>query len=141
MLAAEWNALLRELGVGIRQLRHVLGWSQERVANRAITSQGSVSRLESGTCASVSLHSLVVVLRVLDDGISQLDGVILSPSLQVLLTFARGFDGAVLAPLDPHLVTLLSAYHQLAPAQQEAVARFVDATVARPAARVQQAGT
>ena len=141
MLAAEWRALLRELGVGIRQLRRVLGWSQDGLAARAVTSQGSVSRLESGTCEHVSFHSLVVVLRVLDDGISQLDGVILSPPLQVLLTFARGFDGAVLQPLDPTLVTLLTAYHQLAPAQQQAVARFVDATVARPAARVQQAGT
>jgi transcriptional regulator with XRE-family HTH domain len=48
-----------------RELRTVLGLSQEEVARRAGVSQGAVSRVESGGCAMVSVHTVLGIFVAL----------------------------------------------------------------------------
>src|SRR4029450_9723236 len=68
MLSAEWQRIVEVIGTTVHELRGLLGWSQQELADRAVTSQGTVSRLEAATVPGVPLHSVVVVLRALAAG-------------------------------------------------------------------------
>src|SRR4029450_11833144 len=107
------------------------GRRRQHVADRAVTSQGTVSRLESGTVPEVPLHSVVVVLRALAAGADEL-ALGLAPQGQALLTFAQTVDPTFLvtAPLDPSLVRLLQLYHRLGPRQRLRFVEFLHATAA-----------
>src|SRR4029450_2521677 len=131
MLSAEWQRIVGVIGATVRELRLLLGWSQTELADRAVTSQGTVSRLESGRVPDVPLHSVVVVLRVLAAGADELD-LELSPPVRTLLTFAQTVNPTFLvtAPLDPSLVRLLQIYHRLGPTQRLRFVEFLRATAA-----------
>jgi transcriptional regulator with XRE-family HTH domain len=130
MRRAEWAALCGALGVAIRELRSVLGWSQQALADRAVTSQGTISRLEAGTAAGVPLRSVVVVLRALAAGTAALD-LEVAAAPRALLGLVQTLDGggALRTPLDPRLVRLVRAFHRLPGPQQAALAQFADALV------------
>ena len=129
MLTAEWQRIVGVIGTTVHELRHLLGWSQQELANRAVTSQGTVSRLESGQVPDVPLRSVVVVLRALAAGADELDLGVSRP-VRALLTFAQTVDPTFLvtAPLDPSLVRLLQIYHRLAPTQRLRFVQFLHAT-------------
>ena len=57
------DALLRELGTGIRELRLSLNLSQQVVADRSAVSLKAVKNLESGAGASV--RTLIAICRTL----------------------------------------------------------------------------
>src|SRR4030095_14699707 len=56
MLTAEWQRIVEVIGTTVHELRGLLGWSQQELADRAVTSQGTVSRLEAGTGPGGPLH-------------------------------------------------------------------------------------
>jgi transcriptional regulator with XRE-family HTH domain len=86
--ADDWRAIVLTLGTTVRDLRRVLGWSQQYVADHAGVSQGLLSRLERGESAAVPLHSVIVVLRTLAAGADAMH-LRLSPIAQQLLSFAH----------------------------------------------------
>jgi transcriptional regulator with XRE-family HTH domain len=98
--AAEWHELVAMLGMTVRKVRKLLGWSQEELAKQAIVSQGTISRLERGMCDSVPFHSVVVVFRTLAAGAAarQLP---LSPTATQLLAFPASLNGDVTAIAAP----------------------------------------
>jgi transcriptional regulator with XRE-family HTH domain len=128
MRRAEWAALCGALGVAIRELRSVLGWSQQALADRAVTSQGTISRLEAGTAAGVPLRSVVLVLRALAAGAVDLE-LVVAPAPRALLGFIQALEagGPLRTPLEPELVRLVRAFHRLPAPQQAALAQFAEA--------------
>jgi transcriptional regulator with XRE-family HTH domain len=104
VLADQWQEVVTALGTTVRDVRKLLGWTQQQLADHAICSQGAVSRLETGQCAAVPFHTVVVVLRTLAAGAAALD-IPLSPTTQQLLAFAPSLNGEfVVIDPDPHLV-------------------------------------
>jgi transcriptional regulator with XRE-family HTH domain len=117
------------LGLSVRDLRLTLGWSQTELAARAVTSQGTVSRLESGKVPDLPFHSVAVVLRALAGGAADLHFP-LSPPIQALVTFTQSFDSGIICPsLDPGLVALARLYHRLPTPIRPALVRLADAAV------------
>lgn len=100
MLAPGWQQIVSTLGTTVRDVRTLLGWSQDQLADLAVVSQGTVSRLERGTCAAIPFHSVVVILRTLAAGAAALD-VPLSPIASHLLALSLpSLNGTLLAPDD-----------------------------------------
>jgi transcriptional regulator with XRE-family HTH domain len=99
MLANEWTDIVVTLGTTVRDVRKMLGWSQQQLADQAIVSQGAVSRMEAGHCGAVPFHTVVVVLRTLAAGAAALQ-VPLSPTAAQLLAFAPSLNGTF-AAIDP----------------------------------------
>jgi transcriptional regulator with XRE-family HTH domain len=126
MLAAEWRTTIKTLATSIRDLRHAVGWSQQALANRAIVSQGAVSRLEAGTKLNLPFHTVVVAARALAEEAPHL-GLSLSPPAQALVAFAP-FDGTLATSLDPDLRALLRLFHGLPPRQRHALVVFLEST-------------
>ena len=96
MLADEWQQIVDALGTTVRDVRKMLGWTQQQLADQAVVSQGLISRLEAGHCAAVPFHSVVVVLRTLATGAATLD-LPLSPTAAQLLAFAPSMNGSFTA--------------------------------------------
>jgi transcriptional regulator with XRE-family HTH domain len=88
MAADDWNAIVLTLGTTVRDVRKLLGWTQQYVADHAGISQGLISRLERGESAAIPFHSVVVVLRTLAAGADAMH-LRLSPIAQQLLSFAH----------------------------------------------------
>jgi transcriptional regulator with XRE-family HTH domain len=131
MLAVEWRGITTALGATVRELRELLGWSQQELANRAVVSQGTISRIEAGTHAGLPFHSVVVVGRSLAAGAAAVK-LAVSPVARSLLNFVVALDHefSLIEPMDPQLVKLVRAYQCLTPGQRAALADFVTATVA-----------
>jgi transcriptional regulator with XRE-family HTH domain len=128
MLAEDWSRIVVALGVTIRDLRTLLGWSQQELADRAVTSQGTVSRLESGRYGDTPFHSVVVVLRTLGAGAMAMD-LTVSPTTRALLQFMQSLSPAieVVDPPDPNLIRIVRTFHQMPPRQRVAFMRVVRA--------------
>jgi len=58
--------MLSELGETIRRLRRETGLTQEEVAEKAGISRPTLSRLEQGRFANVSVRALFIILDILD---------------------------------------------------------------------------
>lgn len=58
--------MLLELGETIRRLRRETGLTQEEVAEKAGISRPTLSRLEQGRFANVSVRALFIILDILD---------------------------------------------------------------------------
>lgn len=140
MLADEWSRIIVAVGVTVRDLRTLLGWSQQELADRAVTSQGTISRLESGQHADTPFHSVVVVMRTLGAGATALD-LTVSPTTRALLTFAQSINPTfeVVEPPDPNLVRIARTFNRMLPRQRVAFMRLVSA-VADLASRDEQRG-
>jgi transcriptional regulator with XRE-family HTH domain len=132
VLAGEWKGIVAALGLSVRHLRHLLGWSQAELAQRAVSSQGAVSRLESGAYPDLSFHSVVVTLRALEQG-AHAAAIPIVPPTRGLLDFAAGLDPHYrLARIDHDLARLVRLYHTLSPRQQTALVTFVNAFTRPP---------
>jgi len=115
------------VGRGVRSLRQQLGWSQEYLATRAVVSQGTVSRVESGNVHDMPFKSVMLICRTLAAGARGLD-VPVSAVTQALLEFctlaAPGFS--VVEPLDPGLTKLVEVYHRLPRAARPLLTQFLE---------------
>ncbi len=58
--------MLLELGETIRRLRREAGLTQEEMAEKAGISRPTLSRLEQGRFANVSVRALFIILDILD---------------------------------------------------------------------------
>ena len=132
MLQSEWQKIVVAIGDSVKECRVLLGWSQAKLAEKAVTSQGTVSRIESGNHGDAPLHSIVVTFRALGTALHNM-GLTVSPATQHLLDFAREIDPSytVVASIDRELKELLDLYNSLAPKEQKdfvmlatSVARF-----------------
>jgi transcriptional regulator with XRE-family HTH domain len=128
MLARDWNRMIEALGLSVRATRQTLGWSQADLAEKAVTSQGTVSRLESGKYPDLPFHSVAVIVRALALGATDLH-MPLSTPVQSLVTFTQSYDLGICPSLDPGLVTLARLYHRLPVPIRPALVRFADAAV------------
>lgn len=108
MLADEWQSVVTALATTVRDVRRLLGWSQQMLANQAVVSQGAISRMESGHAGNVPLHSVVVVLRTLAAGAADFE-LPLSPTATHLLAFAPSIDGtfSAIEPPDPDIAYIM----------------------------------
>jgi transcriptional regulator with XRE-family HTH domain len=120
----EWS---KELAKSVREVRDLLGWSQDKLARHARTSQGAISRLESGDCNNTPFTTVVKVCKVLALQAKSLD-VPLTPSTAHLLDFAGDFTGEMIEPPDPALVSLIAAFHSVQPRHYDAFMNFFQAT-------------
>ena len=126
MLASEWQRIVALLGDQIAELRSLLGWSQTELADAAVVSQGTISRMESGSHPGVPFHSVVVVVRTLGAAADKL-ALGMSPFASTLCDFADACDAPRLVepPLDPALVQLVDQWWQLSDTQREAVVDMI----------------
>lgn len=109
-------------------MRLLVGWSQQQLADQAVTSQGTISRIESGQHADLPLHSVVIIIRTLASAATTM-GITVTPATRALITFVQTVDPSysVVTPVDPELQDLLRVYHSLTNAEQIAMVRFVRA--------------
>ena len=129
MLAADWEKICMAIGHACRDLRTLLGWSQQGLADRAVISQGSVSRMESGHSTELPLHSVFVVFRALALGAEHSD-IPVTPATRHLLAFLQLLDPTFhLAETDADLATLILVYHRLPAPARALLARFVSTAV------------
>jgi hypothetical protein len=61
----DWRGLLRRLGTMVYACRTVAGLSQDQLGRLAHTSQGAVSRVESGACIAIPLVTYARLGRAL----------------------------------------------------------------------------
>jgi transcriptional regulator with XRE-family HTH domain len=127
VLPNEWKRIVVNLASTVKQLRTLLGWSQQKLADRAVTSQGLISRMEAGQAADVPFHSVVVVVRTLAMGMAAIE-VPLSPSAKALIEFCQANSAFVTAsPPDPDLVTMARILNRLSPRHRKALVQLVKA--------------
>ena len=114
MVADEWNQIVAALGTTVRDVRTLLGWSQQSLADQAVVSQGTISRMERGDCTWIPFHSVVLVLRTLAAGAAAMD-LPLSPTAAQLLAFAPSMNGAFTATEspDPDLTYIAQALRRI----------------------------
>jgi transcriptional regulator with XRE-family HTH domain len=114
MLASEWQQIVTTLGTTVREVRKLLHWTQQELAAHAVVSQGAISRLETGHCAAIPFHSVVVVLRTLATGAERLQ-IPLSPTAAQLLAFAPSLNGGfrAIAPLDADLAYIAQTLQRI----------------------------
>ena len=130
MIAAEWVQVVTMLGTNVRDLRTLLGWSQQELADRAVISQGSISRLESGNHGDIPFHSVVVVLRTLGAAANGLN-LPLSLAMRSLLTFTEVMTGhAEFISPDPDVASIIRSFTQLSRRQRLVFLRFFHAAAA-----------
>jgi transcriptional regulator with XRE-family HTH domain len=123
-MTPDWAALVATLGRQVRTARKLLGLSQQDLAAAAGTSQGLVSRMESGRCAGVPLLSVLKVLHTLAAAVPQLEGAV-APTALALVACVAELGARPAPPTDPGLATLLRAYHALTPARRATFRRLV----------------
>jgi transcriptional regulator with XRE-family HTH domain len=125
VLRAEWQKIVIAVGDSVKEARTLLGWSQAQLADRAVTSQGTISRIESGNHDNVPFHSIVIVFRTLAVGLENMS-LTVSPTARSLMSFVQDLNPefTVVAPVDQSLVDLIHMYHGLNRAGQEAFVRF-----------------
>jgi transcriptional regulator with XRE-family HTH domain len=124
----EWEGFIKALAETVKELRFMLGLSQNDLANRAMTSQGTISRIESGNHPDLPFITVMKVLLTLSsDTRLILDA--LSPHTSALLIFAGMFRpfaaGLQASPPDPVLANLLLAFQSLNQTQRRAFVRLV----------------
>lgn len=126
VLDDEWISIIKSLAQTVRELRRTLGWSQDSLARRAGTSQGAVSRIESGNTLNLPFHTVVVVSRALAVGAKSIQTP-LTPETKALLEFT-GSTGDLTEPTDPDLTSIISLYQRMKPPQRVAFTAFFLAT-------------
>jgi len=105
--AQQWAAFIAALARDVRATRKVLGWSQMKLADVALLSQGTISRLESGDCLNAPFRTVFQALTTLAAACGPLE-VAVPPRIRGLIA-----DTSDPIPLDPDFAALLHAYHDL----------------------------
>lgn len=125
-MADDWSVLFKGLGRTVRFARFVLNLSQFELGRRAGTSQGTISRMETGTHPGLPIVSVARVIGVFATAPPVLTEA-LARSHSALFALGHAFPTALqpteTLPPDPGLRQLLLAYHELTPVQR---ALFVD---------------
>jgi transcriptional regulator with XRE-family HTH domain len=117
MRRQEWQQIVHTIGTSVRELRLLLGWSQQYLADQSVVSQGAISRMEAGRCGAVPFSSVVSVFRTLAAGATAAY-VPVSPAAAHLFDFAQEITGAfALTEPDSDLVVIVHAL-QLVPYQR-----------------------
>jgi transcriptional regulator with XRE-family HTH domain len=131
MRETEWRETVRLLGQHIRATRQLVGWSQQTLADRSSTSQGTVSRIELGAAGDLHLVGTFKVLIALATVAPQVNGA-LSPSIGALFECAqRLVPTAQTEPApEPAFADLLRAYHALTPGKRAAFCRITRPIIA-----------
>ena len=126
MQTTEWQEIVDALGTTVRDVRLLLGWSQQALADAAVVSQGTISRLERGECAAVPFHSVVVVLRTLAGGAAAMH-MPLSSTMEQLLAFAPSLNGtfAAVTPPDPDLTFIAQGLRRVHRSRRPTFLRIV----------------
>jgi len=125
MRESKARELVATLGRYVKETRQLLGWSQQYVADQAMTSQGTISRLEAGRCTDVPLMSAIKVLIALAHSRQEITQG-LPPPIAVILTCAAELAPERAAPPpDPNFRTLLHTYHRLPPIRQATFIRMM----------------
>ena len=120
-----WRELVARLGCQVQEVRHLLGWSQDELARRAHTSQGTISRIESGRHPDFPLLSAFKVLTALAHESPAVEQALTGPALHILQVM-RELEEPRLVERSAGFAMLLLTYHGLAPDQQET---FLDLVV------------
>lgn len=122
----EWKDFTKAFGETIRELRELLGLSQQELANQALISQGAVSRVESGDHPGLPLVTVMKLLAAFSANIPSIADA-LRPEVKTLLSFAAALRplGLKSEPLDPTFTSLLSAFQSLTQAQKRTFVRLV----------------
>ena len=131
MLRAEWAEIITAMSKATRDVRTMLGWSQQRLADKAVTSQGTISRLESGHVLDLPFRSVIIVLRALAAGVRAAE-LPLSPTAKSLMAFLETINPSLVLTLtlDSDLSALIRLYHSLPESHRPAVIAFMQAAVA-----------
>lgn len=115
--------LVADIGARVRLLRGLVGWSQDRLARYAHTSQGAVSRLECG-----SHHATLATAAAIAGAFARvrrdLDGTVTPP----VSRFLCAVDEMLTSPcedtppptIDPEWRSIVRAYHALTERQRGA---------------------
>lgn len=125
----EWQGFIKALAETVRELRYMLGLSQNDLANHAMTSQGTISRIESGQHPDVPFITVVKILLTLSSD-TRLTPEALKPPVRALLNFAEmirqfGLSVPSSSPSDPVFLSLLLAFQSLNQTQRRAFVRLV----------------
>lgn len=134
MTQNEWSKIIVAIAKAVKEVRELLGWSQQELADKAVVSQGAISRIEAGKHDGLPLHSIVVVFRALAVGASTVD-IIPSPATRHLLAFVTSLsdDFTITEPIDQNLTALVRMFSQLNPEAQKSLVGFLAATGHDPA--------
>ena len=124
----EWISVIKTLAKCVRDLRITLGWSQQKLADRAGTSQGGISRIEAGEGLVVPFHTVVAIARALAVGARSLDTP-LDASTEAMLAFAGAATGDITQPVDPDLEYISRVYNNMGPNHKAAFMEIMRAVV------------
>lgn len=124
------RTLVRGVGRWVRNTRYTLGLSQDMLASLARTSQGSISRLESGRSLDTPLMTYLKAITALCREFIPFDATIpLAPYVKDAIAFASYIDprnGDMPPPVsDEAFSTLLLRYASMSPAKRKV---FLDLT-------------
>jgi len=125
MRESKVRELIAALGVYVRETRQLLGWSQQNLADTATTSQGLVSRLESGRCAALPLMSALKILVALGNDRAPIASALPQPVALILTCAAELEPDRAAGPPDPNFRTLLQTYHRLPAIRQGTFIRMM----------------
>jgi transcriptional regulator with XRE-family HTH domain len=140
-----WRQWITEFGAQVRQVRELLGLSQEQVARAAGVSQGAVSRFEGGRGLSTPLVGILKINLALAHAIKQLDNEMLAPEMKQLLRHLEILQlpddpGMPVRPVQPvfkgfrvspneELTRVIKLYHDLPESRREAFLSVIEATI------------
>lgn len=116
--------LIIRFGEEVRAARLLLGWSQVELADHARTSQGCVSRIESGKHTDIHFVNALGVARALGIALAQLDTP-LSPVMRALTQVGHELPLPATPPFEPTFAALLQQFHRLSPVRRETFVRIV----------------
>jgi transcriptional regulator with XRE-family HTH domain len=140
-----WRQWITEFGAKVREVRELLGLSQEQVARSAGVSQGAVSRFEGGRGLSTPLVGILKINLALAHAIKQLDNEMLTSEMKQLLRYleilqlpddpgmpvrpvAPVFKGFRLSP-NAELTRVIKLYHDLPESRRDAFLSVIEATL------------
>jgi transcriptional regulator with XRE-family HTH domain len=132
-LASDWPRIVRTLGVQLRVIRTALDWSQEDVARRAAVSQGAVSRMESGHCASTPLVSYLKVWSIVLGALGPIEGQ-LGADIRAMVAMLRTAAPALAQRsadvfAEPRFGAVLAAYRAGDAVERDRLLRIMEAVL------------
>ena len=131
----EAQELIRDLGRWTRNVRELLGFSQDKLAKLAGVSQGAISRVEAGKGIATPMVTFWKINQVFVKFLSQLDP--LSDEARGMLERARSLSRPIpehadeqspFELVDPVLARLISTYHTLPEQKRQHFLHVLDAT-------------